>query len=57
MKRNIIKALKARGIRYADKEGSGRVKLEHLKFPQLVNLLSEIMAKENLNWFFLKKML
>ena len=48
MKRNIIKALKARGIRYADKEGVGRVKLEHLKFPQLVNLLGEVMAKENL---------
>ena len=57
MKRNIIKALKARGIRYADKEGAGRVKLEHLKFPQLANLLGEVMAKENLNWFFIKKML
>ena len=49
MKRNIIKALKARGIRYADKEGVGRVKLEHLKFPQLATLLGEVMAKENLN--------
>lgn len=48
MKRNIIKALKAKGIRYADKEGVGRVKLEHLKFAQLANLLGEI-EKENLN--------
>ena len=49
MKRNIIKALKVRGVRYADKEGVGRVKLEHLKCSQLANLLGEIMAKENLN--------
>ena len=32
MKRDIIKALKAKGIRYAEKKGVGRVKLEHLKF-------------------------
>lgn len=49
MKRNIIKALKARGIRYADKEGVGRVKLEHLKCSQLANLLGEIMVKKSLN--------
>ena len=49
MKSKIIKELKARGIRYADKEGVGRVKLEHLKFPQLANLLGEIIAKENQN--------
>ena len=49
MKSKIIKELKARGIRYADKECVGRVKLEHLKFPQLANLLGEIIAKENQN--------
>ena len=49
MKRDVIKALKAMGIRHADKEGVGRVKLEHLKFPQLANLLGEIIAKENQN--------
>lgn len=41
MKRDIIKALKAKGIRYAEKEGVGRVKLEHLKFAQLANLLAQ----------------
>ncbi len=49
MKRDIIKALKARGIRYAEKKGVGRVKLEHLKFSQLASLLGEVMDKENLN--------
>ena len=48
MKRDIIKALHAMGIRYADKEGVGRVKLEHLKFPQLATLLGEVQ-KKNLN--------
>ena len=49
MKRDIIKALKARGIRYAEKKGVGRVKLEHLKFSQLASLLGEVIDKENLN--------
>lgn len=49
MKRDIIKALKAKGIRYAEKKGVGRVKLEHLKFSQLASLLGEVMDKENLN--------
>lgn len=35
MKRDIIKALHKLGIRYADKPGVGRVKLEHFKFSQL----------------------
>ena len=48
MKRDLIKTLKAMGIRYADKEGYGRVKLEHLKYSQLAQLLAQI-EKENLN--------
>lgn len=42
MKRDLIKALKEKGIRYADKEGIGRVKLEHLRFSQLAALLAKI---------------
>ena len=49
MKRDIIKALKEKGIRYAEKKGVGRVKLEHLKFSQLASLLGEVMDKENLD--------
>ena len=49
MKRDIIKALKARGIRYAEKKGVGRVQLEHLKFAQQASLLGEVMDKENLD--------
>jgi hypothetical protein len=45
MKRDVIKALKAMGIRHADKEGVGRVKLEHLKFEQLVSLLAKYQSE------------
>lgn len=39
MKRDIIKKLNAQGIRYAEKPGVGRVKLQHLKYFQLCALL------------------
>lgn len=45
MKRKIIKELEALGIRYAEKPGVGSVKLSHLKFADLVNLLAK--AKED----------
>lgn len=45
MKRKIIKELEAMGIRKAEKPGMGMVKLSHLKFPDLANLLGKVKAE------------
>lgn len=48
MKRDLIKALYAYGIRYAEKEGVGTVKLQHLKYSQLAFLLAKLEKGEQI---------
>lgn len=48
MKGKVIKELESMGIRYAEKEKEGLVKINHLRFPQLVKLLAEEKAKREI---------
>lgn len=48
MKRDLIKALRGYGIRYAEKEGAGLVKLQHLKYSQLAFLLFKVEQGEKI---------
>ena len=45
MKRNLIKELEAMGVRRAEKPGVGSVKLSHLKFPYLADILAKVKAE------------
>ena len=40
-KGQMIKALKAKGVRRGIKNGGAEVRLEHLKYPEIVNLYYE----------------
>lgn len=47
-KRDLIKDLHKMGVRYADKPGCGRVKLEHLKNADLAALHYKVMNENNM---------
>lgn len=45
-KRDLIKKLHGVGIRYADKQGIGRVKLQHIKTAVLAKMWAEYEANK-----------
>lgn len=47
-KRDLIKDLHKMGVRYADKPGCGRVKLEHLKNADLATLHYKVINENNM---------
>lgn len=48
MKAKAIKELHAMGVRYAEKQGRGRVSLSHLKTVEIIGLLDTIKKERGI---------